>query len=200
MTRSSRPTATAAQLTLLREGEATVQVARPYTPFPADLQQVWRRRDERPTFIARLRVTQAVRVSYRVWSDPLMLADLAARSLSNKSGEAIRGYAVARAGQVALNMTDRRFIVLAQAAANTAGRRAVEGPVSCRVKLLGTVEKYTPPCRLCGQLLEAHERVEEAALGDWGEATDEGWSVPTRRWDADKPRQDVRYYCPEAAS
>lgn len=197
-TRTSRPTATASQLQLLREGEITVRVIRPWDPpLPEGLIYGYSSRvlAGRRAFYPAAHGTQSVRVSYRVWSDPLMLADLARRSLANKSGEAVRGYATARAGVVDLGMSEQAYLHLAQAAANRDGHRAVEGPVSCRVKLLEPLVGMPASCQHCGLGLDAHDLLEDVQKGRWI-----GGRTRDAHHDPDAERIDRYYLCPQVSA
>jgi hypothetical protein len=189
---SARPSAKATELVLLREGDITVQVHRPYVPGVP--QSCYVSRQDRQRWVAERAPTESIRVSYRAWSDPVMCDDLVRRAAANKSGEAVRGWAEARNGHVELGMTDRRYAVLAQSAANAKTRRAVEGPVSCRVTLHSKPEPFLPGCVCCKQPLAAHIIEVETLQGATSPTPD---ARGFRLWDNTLTRQETRCYCPE---
>jgi len=198
MPRSTRPSAKAAQLRLVEEGTLAVAVRRPIEPpLPSGIAWGWSlsRTDGRPAFHLRANPTQMVRVSYQLLEDPVQLADLAARSLRNKSGTAVRGYARAEAGRVTHVIPPQAVRALVQHAANLDTRRTLEGPAQVRVKLLEPLVGHPPMCQDCKHPFAEHELLEKISLGDWGD-----WDDNSRAWDPEKPRTDAYYLCPLEAT
>lgn len=151
---------------VLREGEATVSVQRPFPPLPSGMRTYWTSPEpgRKPFRIGR--EFQDVRVSYKLTQDQGMLEDLKQRAARNKSGSAQRGPASATANGIVT--VDLSIVpALIRSAANLTGKKILEGPLVVTVKLLEPLEPMPLVCATCNQALEAHEHVTKIEQGAW---------------------------------
>jgi len=165
-----------ADLRLMSQGQMKVFVSRPTKPHPRTVYGTFLNHG-RCHFIVEKARRQPILVSYRVWIDDGMLRDLLERSAANKSGVARRGPAVAERG---LGSVDESGIPgLVAAAADLRGRKALDGPLVARVKLLEQPEAYDPRCAHCLRTTAEHEHVVDAWTDFLGQTQDAWWCVPT---------------------
>jgi hypothetical protein len=187
--RSSRPSG---KLELVKSGEVTVGVARPWDT-PQVAYSRWGTVNGRRHWTLPRRLSQPIAVSYQLFRDPAQLADLAERSSRNKSGTAVRGYAEAAGGKLLTEgLTEQRVLGLVRAAANLASLKCIEGPATVRVKLLSQPEPATPLCDHCKRPLGEHVHETREAKGKWV-----GGRTRDAHYDPEAPNDDHYYYCPE---
>jgi len=194
MTRSTRPSGKAAQLELVTTGETTVQITRP-DAVPINAITGWTRQHTggRQSWHRQANPLQSVRVSYEVFRDPVMLADLCERSARNRNGKAIRGLAEAQHGKlVNEGLTPRAIAGLVQHAANLSTLRTSEGPASVRVRLLEPLEPFETICAKCKATFAEHEVLERLEQGDWTIQLSNG----NRGWDSEAEKLARYYLCP----
>jgi len=192
---SARVTATTRdQYELVERGTLQVNVARPWSNIPEGLVSYSSYGQERKQWDTPRREAQLINVDFELYRDVPQLADLVRRSTVNRSGTAVRGLARAEGGRLVTEGITRKVVgQLVARAANASSHKAIEGPLSARVKLREQPQPLEAHCRRCGQLPSEHDVEVEPHKGKWV-----GGRTRDAHYDPEADNPWTRYFCREA--